>query len=128
MQKLDESPDFRPFKFRIQAFTNAFYEELLRQGYTEEALPLRKVKNYLWNQRYISRFNEDGKKAKSKGNHVWNIEAKKTPAGGWVFREFKRKIVGVPDKYAYMGVPYAYAPRVWDPQVNAKCKSIMCQV
>ncbi|CAG8641122.1 8914_t:CDS:2, partial [Paraglomus occultum] len=120
MQKLDESPDFRPFKFRIQAFTNAFYEELLRQGYTEDALPLRKVKNYLWSQRYISRFNEDGKKAKSKGNHVWNIEAKKTPTGGWVFREFKRKIVGVPDKYAYVGVPYAYAPRVWDPQVNAK--------
>jgi hypothetical protein len=27
MQRLDESPDFRPFKFRIQAFTNAFLEE-----------------------------------------------------------------------------------------------------
>jgi hypothetical protein len=28
MAKLDESPDFRPFKFRIQAFTNAFAEEV----------------------------------------------------------------------------------------------------
>ena len=28
MQRLDESPDFRPFKFRIQAFTNAFLEEV----------------------------------------------------------------------------------------------------
>jgi hypothetical protein len=28
MQKLDESPDFRPFKFRIQAFTLAFLEEV----------------------------------------------------------------------------------------------------
>lgn len=27
MQKLDESTDFRPFKFRIQAFTAAFLEE-----------------------------------------------------------------------------------------------------
>lgn len=28
MQRLDESPDFRPFKFRIQAFTNAFLDEV----------------------------------------------------------------------------------------------------
>jgi len=28
MQRLDESPDFRPFKFRILAFTNAFMEEV----------------------------------------------------------------------------------------------------
>jgi len=28
MQRLDESPDFRPFKFRIAAFTNAFLEEV----------------------------------------------------------------------------------------------------
>ncbi|CAH1767970.1 13783_t:CDS:2, partial [Entrophospora sp. SA101] len=100
MQKLDESPDFRPFKFRIQAFTNAYHDELIRNGYTEEILPLRK----------------DGKKAKSKGNHVWNIEAKKTPTGGWVFREFTRKIAGIPNKIAYVGTEYTYAPRVWDPQ------------
>ena len=31
MQRLDESPDFRPFKFRIQAFTNAFLEEVSRE-------------------------------------------------------------------------------------------------
>lgn len=28
MQKLDESTDYRPFKFRIQAFTNAFAENV----------------------------------------------------------------------------------------------------
>lgn len=28
MQRLDESLEFRPFKFRIQAFTNAFLEEV----------------------------------------------------------------------------------------------------
>ena len=31
MQRLDESPDFRPFKFRIQAFTNSFLDEVSRQ-------------------------------------------------------------------------------------------------
>ena len=43
MQRLDESPDFRPFKFRIQAFTNAFLEELARQGYPEDKIPMKKV-------------------------------------------------------------------------------------
>jgi hypothetical protein len=28
MQRLDESPDYRPFHFRIQAFTLAFLEEV----------------------------------------------------------------------------------------------------
>ncbi|RUS22686.1 hypothetical protein BC938DRAFT_475206 [Jimgerdemannia flammicorona] len=119
MQKLDESPDFRPFKFRIQAFVNAFHEELIRNGFTEDLLPLRKVKIYLWKSRFISRFNEDGKKAKSKGNHVWNIEAKKIPSGGWVFREFTRKIAGPPPKVAYIGLKYQWAPRVWDPQMRS---------
>ena len=31
MQRLDESPDFRPFKFRIQAFTNSFLDEVSHQ-------------------------------------------------------------------------------------------------
>jgi hypothetical protein len=31
MQRLDESPDFRPFKFRIQAFTNSFLDEVSNQ-------------------------------------------------------------------------------------------------
>jgi hypothetical protein len=66
MQRLDESPDFRPFKFRIQAFTNAFLEEvslllraprarfvvttllyffqLARQGYPEDKIPMKKVR------------------------------------------------------------------------------------
>ena len=35
MQRLDESPDFRPFKFRIQAFTNAFLEEASFPGYSD---------------------------------------------------------------------------------------------
>lgn len=45
MAKMDESLDFRPFKFRIQAFTNAFLEtvrvELLREVLLPEAVILQ---------------------------------------------------------------------------------------
>ncbi|KAH9958285.1 hypothetical protein BC827DRAFT_1344972 [Russula dissimulans] len=118
MQRLDESPDFRPFKFRIQAFTNAFLEELARQGYPEDKIPMKKIRNYLWNSPYISRFNEDGKKAKSKGNHIWNIEAKKTGDGGWTFRPFQRRLAGVPPGVAYVGLRWTWTPRIWDPQAS----------
>ncbi|KAH7929714.1 hypothetical protein BV22DRAFT_1056231 [Leucogyrophana mollusca] len=118
MQRLDESPDFRPFKFRIQAFTNAFLEELAKQGYPEEKIPMKKIRNYLWNQQYISRFNEDGKKTKSKGNHIWNIDAKKTPDGGWTFRPFHRKVAGSPPGVAYVGLRWSWTPRIWDPQAS----------
>jgi hypothetical protein len=158
MQRLEASTDFRPFKFRIQAFTNAFHESLVREGLTEDILPLRKVKVYLWKHRYISRFNEDGKKQKSKGNHVWNIEARKrsdtaaaslisstlatagalsgagspevktvdgaevmsTPQGKWEFREYSSRIAGQIIKFARVGIPYIYAPRIWDAQMSCK--------
>ncbi|GJE90709.1 hypothetical protein PsYK624_068530 [Phanerochaete sordida] len=117
MQRLDESPDFRPFKFRIQAFTNAFLEELARQGYPEEKIPMKKIRNFLWNQPYISRFNEEGKKSKSKGNHIWHVDAKKTE-GGWSFRPFQRKLAGAPPGVAYIGLRWSWTPRIWDPQAS----------
>jgi hypothetical protein len=64
MEKLDASTDFRPFKFRIQAFTSAFAEKLSKYGYNEDELSVRKVRQYLWAQPHISRFNDDGKKSK----------------------------------------------------------------
>ncbi|KAG5638281.1 hypothetical protein H0H81_000927 [Sphagnurus paluster] len=118
MQRLDESPDFRPFKFRIQAFTMAFLEELARCGYPEDKIPMKKIRNYLWRQQYILRFNEDGKKAKSKGNHIWNIEAKKIGEGKWEFRPFHRKLAGAPPPVAYAGLKWTWTPRVWDPQAS----------
>lgn len=118
MAKLNESRDFRPFKFRIQAFTNAFAEELQSLGILEETLSSKKIKSYLWNQKLISRYNEDGKKSKSKGNHIWHVHAKKLPDGGWIFREFQRKIAPQPAEKAYRGVPYSWTPRVWDPQAS----------
>ncbi|KAI0637021.1 hypothetical protein C8Q77DRAFT_1049727 [Trametes polyzona] len=127
MQRLDESPDFRPFKFRIQAFTNAFLEELARQGYPEEKIPMKKasmiaacsggIRNFLWNQPYISRFNEEGKKSKSKGNHIWHVDAKKSE-GGWIFRPFRRKLAGTPPGVAYVGLRWTWTPRIWDPQAS----------
>lgn len=118
MQRLDESPDFRPFKFRIQAFTNAFLEELAKQGYPEEKIPMKKIRNYLWSQPYISRFNEEGKKTKSKGNHIWNIDAKKNQDGSWTFRPFYRRLAGSPPSVAYVGLRWSWAPRIWDPQAS----------
>ncbi|KAG6851254.1 hypothetical protein H0H93_011690 [Arthromyces matolae] len=118
MQRLDESHDFRPFKFRIQAFTMAFLEELASQGYPEEKIPMKKIRNYLWHQPYILRFNEDGKKAKSKGNHIWNIDAKKLGDGKWEFRPFHRRLAGPPPTVAYVGLKWTWSPHVWDPQAS----------
>ena len=72
----------------------------------------------MWTQPYISRFNEDGKKAKSKGNHIWNIDAKKKPEGGWEFRPFHRKLAGSPPSIAYIGLRWSWTPRIWDPQAS----------
>ena len=75
------------------------------------------IRNYLWNQSYISRFNEEGKKSKSKGNHIWHVDAKKAD-GGWLFRPFQRKLAGAPPGVAYIGLRWSWTPRVWDPQAS----------
>jgi hypothetical protein len=115
MQRLDESLDFRPFKFRIQAFTNAFLEELAKQGYPEEKIPMKKIRNYLWRHPYIQRYNDEGRKAKSKGNHIWNVVAKKIGDGKWQFRPFYRQLAGQFPGVAYCGLTYTCVPRIWDP-------------
>jgi len=77
---------------------------------------MKKIRNYLWNQTYISRFNEEGKKTKSKGNHIWHIDAKKGQDGSWKFRPFHRRLAGSPPTVAYVGLRWSWQPRVWDPQ------------
>lgn len=75
MERLDQSQDFRPFKFRIQAFTSAFQEKLAICGYSENDVPFKKVRQYLWAQPCISRFNDDGKKAKVcfSFHYLWEV-------------------------------------------------------
>ena len=62
MERLDQSNDFRPFKFRIQAFTTAFAEKLQAAGFPDSEMPVKRIRQYLWAQPCISRFNDDGKK------------------------------------------------------------------
>lgn len=66
----------------------------------------------------ISRFNDDGKKSKSKGNHIWNVDAKKLPDGQWIFRPFQRKIHLPEPLHAWYGSKFAWQPKVWDPQAS----------
>ncbi|KAE8214660.1 hypothetical protein CF327_g1945 [Tilletia walkeri] len=124
MARLDESPDFRPFKFRIQAFTNAFYADLQARGMSDEECSFKKMKQFLWANPLISRYNDDGRKAKSKGNHVWMISARKVwnedgSLRGWQFRKFERRIAGSAEEYAYVGVPWSWEMRIWDPQASS---------
>lgn len=77
------------------------------------------IRNFLWNQPYISRFNEEGKKSKSKGNHIWHVDAKKQGDGNnWAFRPFRRKLAGTPPGVAYVGLRWTWTPRIWDPQAS----------
>ncbi|KAJ1675275.1 hypothetical protein EV182_001583, partial [Spiromyces aspiralis] len=120
LQKYSETNSFRPFRFRIQPFINAFREWVVRKAdLTEDVVNARDFRMYLHQHRYISRFNENGGKAKSKGQRVWNVEAKKLGENnGWEFKEFTCKIVGIPPPIAIVGVKYRWAPTVWDPQVQ----------
>lgn len=119
MSRLNHSEDFRPFKFRIQAFVNRWQEEVYKSGISEEQCSPKRLRQYLWTQPYISRFNEDGRKAKSKGNHVWIVEGRKLSDEEWEFQRFERKIVGPSDKVAQPGTPWIWLLRVWDPQMSA---------
>jgi hypothetical protein len=100
---------------------------LLSPGIPSSCLFFCQIKAYLWHQQpYISRFNEDGKKSKSKGNHVWHIFARKEQNGTrWVFRAFERKIVGNPAPIAYVGLKWAWQPRIWDPQMSRQSIAVV---
>jgi hypothetical protein len=53
---------------------------------------------------------------RSKGNHIWTIEAKKVSDDKWTFRRFERRIVPPSSKVARIGVRWTYEPKVFDPQ------------
>ena len=88
---------YHPFRFRIQALTVSFIEEIKRTGFFPDDERLsKKAREYLWScrlvvlpcpkkipiltslpfpPRFIKRFNEDNKKLKSKGTLIWLAEA-----------------------------------------------------
>lgn len=82
----------------------------------ESYFKLSLVKHYLWTNRFISRFTPAGKQNRSNGTYVWIVEARKTHDGGWIFKEFGRKIL-CPVEIAYIDTPWRCHPRVHDPQI-----------
>lgn len=113
MAKLDEEHAFRPFKFRIQPFTNSFQDACKDFGLSEADTAPKLIKHFLWNQPLISRFNDEGKKTKSRGNHVWSIEARFLAPGHYEFRPPPPKIVPLPATAA-PNVPWSWSPKVLD--------------
>ena len=108
-----------PFRFRIQALVNAFQDEVKRSGILpdDENLP-KIIKEYLWSNRFIKRFNEENKKLKIKGNHIWMVEAANTIRGRWIFREYTRKFLTEPPVVAVVGQRFVYGPKIWDPEMS----------
>lgn len=113
MAKLDEEHAFRPFKFRIQPFTNSFQDACKDLGLSESDTAPKLIKHFLWNQPLISRFNDEGKKTKSRGNHVWSIEARYLAPGHYEFRPPAPKIVPLPATAAPK-VAWSWTPKVLD--------------
>lgn len=113
MAKLDEERAFRPFKFRIQPFTNSFQDACRDLGLNEAETAPKLIKQFLWNQPLISRFNDEGKKTKSRGNHVWSIEARIIAPGHYEFRPPPPKIVPLPATAAPK-IYWHWCPKVLD--------------
>jgi len=125
-QKLHALPltSWRPVKLRIQAFTSAFQEELVRNlaaNLARHEVSIKRVREYLWTKDLIARYNPSGRKAKSRGSHVWCLEARRradSPHAEWEFRAWKRKIQLMRDSLVVVWGQQVRLPlKVWDPQV-----------
>jgi hypothetical protein len=128
-QKVHALPltSWRPIKLRIQAFTSAFQEELARtlaagMNLARHEVSVKRVREYLWTRDLIARFNPSGRKAKSRGSHVWCVEARRVDdniKAEWEFRHWRRKIQVVRDSLiAQWGQLLRLPLKVWDPQVQ----------
>jgi len=93
-----------------------FLSQLTRQGLSEDKIPAREVQNYLWNQPYILRFDEEGKEIKHEGDHIWHVYARKDWGDRWEFRPFHRALTGSLHAIAYPSQRWSWQPHVWDPQ------------
>ncbi|KAJ3326371.1 hypothetical protein HDU76_012982 [Blyttiomyces sp. JEL0837] len=118
----DHSPDsigFYDFKFRINSFVDAFQEALENAGgFTQDIISERQVRGYLSSCRFVMRYTEEGKRARSKGCNVFVVEGKETEDGSWLFREFGQRFIGEPPSTIKVGSDFKYAPKIYDPQVG----------
>jgi len=128
-QKVHQLPptSWRPIKLRIQAFTSAFQEELSRTlaislNLARHEVSIKRVREYLWTKDLIARYNPSGRKAKSRGSHVWCVEARRRtddPNSEWEFSQWQRKIQVVRESLvAQCGQVLRLPLKVWDPQVQ----------
>lgn len=128
-QKVHQLPltSWRPFKLRIQAFTSAFQEELARtlavnMNLARHEVSIKRVREYLWTKDLIARYNPSGRKAKSRGSHVWCVEARRRtddPNAEWEFSHWQRKIQVVRETLVVQWGQVLRLPlKVWDPQVQ----------
>jgi hypothetical protein len=118
---------WRQIKLRIQAFTAAFQEELSNSLAVGMNLPrhevsVKRVREYLWTKDLIARYNPSGRKAKSRGSHVWCVEARRKSddvRAEWEFRPWRRKIQVMRDSLVvFWGQHLKFPFKVWDPQVQ----------
>ncbi|KAI5476852.1 NADPH-adrenodoxin reductase Arh1 [Pseudohyphozyma bogoriensis] len=72
-ERLDQSGAFRPFRFRIHAFTSGLgewiYEDLRRSG-DGGGVSLRQVREFIWDSKLVARYNTEGKKVTTRRSQI----------------------------------------------------------
>ncbi|KAI8854153.1 hypothetical protein BC829DRAFT_380425 [Chytridium lagenaria] len=120
VKKLKFMDDFECFKFKPAAFMDGFKTELKREDPEVADMPNGVVKSYLLRQKFLARFTKDKKKIKTKGAPVMAVEAKKTPDGGWIFKEFEKVIIMPKKATVRVGQLFIYKPEVLDLQLGER--------
>jgi hypothetical protein len=106
-QAMSSMNEFATFKFKITPFID---------GYTQYCRPYVSdsvtILDYLYRSPVIVRFSTANKRVKTKGFHVWCVEARKTEEG-WVFKEHRPCVLSAPP--CYLGEPYEWKVQIYDP-------------
>ncbi|KAG8823560.1 hypothetical protein FRC19_003579 [Serendipita sp. 401] len=74
IERDEELYGWRPLKFRIEAFVNAFIDILIKEGMSYDMTT--HVPHYLSRSNIFSRFNESGNRMKSQGQNIWRVRAR----------------------------------------------------
>lgn len=125
--------EFRITRIRIRAFTMAFQAHLLtiihseNKGMNLKDVNLRRIRDILTIQNFMSKHNVSGRKAKSKGSHVWIINARPNEppksdgtVRNWEIIPWQRRIMPSDRESlsAKRSQPYSFKPQIWDPNLN----------